>query len=209
MADTVSRAPKPTAQRPFARVLKPGRHGNAEGPAGVFAAPRDGVAVIAVIARRGQFAALTEKFRSRWGLALPPGPHRVEAGEVSVVSIAPGRWLFLQETADPTALAATLATELAGLASIVDLSDARCILQLWGPRLRAVLAKGLPIDIHPERFGPNDAAASMIALIDVQLWQLDDRPCFELAVPRSYAGSLAGWLIASAGEFGLEAVDSQ
>ena len=194
------------ANTPFARVLKPGRHGKAEGPAGVFAAPRDGVAVIAVLVRRGQFAALTEKFRRSWGLDLPPGPLRVEAGEVAVVGFAPGRWLFLQETADPAGLAATLAAELAGLASVVDLSDARCLLRLWGPKLRTVLAKGLPINVHPERFGPNDAASSMIALIDVQLWQLDDRPCFELAVPRSYAGSLAGWLIASAGEFGLEAI---
>ena len=197
------------ADTPFARVLKPGRHGKAEGPAGLFAAPRNGVAIIAVLVRRGQFAALTEAFRHRWSLDLPPGPHRVEAGEISVVGFAPGRWLFLQETADPAGLAASLAAELAGLASVVDLSDARCVLRLWGPKLRAVLAKGLPIDVHPERFGPNDAAASMIALIDVQLWQLDDRPCFELAVPRSYAGSLAGWLIASAGEYGLEAVTEE
>ncbi len=194
------------ADTPFARVLKPGRHGKAEGPAGLFAEPRPGMAVIAILVRRGQFAALTEAFRRRWSLDLPPGPHRVEAGAVSVVGFAPGRWLFLQETADPTGLAASLAQDLAGLASVVDLSDARCVLRLWGPRLRAVLAKGLPIDIHPERFGPNDAASSMIALIDVQLWQLDDRPCFDLAVPRSYAGSLAGWLVASAGEYGLEVV---
>jgi sarcosine oxidase subunit gamma len=184
--------------------LKPGRHGKAEGEAGIFAAPRPGMAVIALLVRRGQFAALTEKFRAQSGLDLPPGPHRATAGDISVVSFAPGRWLFLQENSDPAGLAARLATELAGLASVVDLSDARCVLRLWGPKLRAVLAKGLPIDIHPERFGPNDAAASMIALIDVQLWQLDDRPCFELAVPRSYASSLAGWLIASAGEYGLE-----
>jgi len=192
------------ADSPFFRALPPGRHGKAEGPAGLFAQPRDGLAIIALSARRGQAAVMADTLRNSWGIDLPDGPRRAEAGEVAAVGIGPGRWLLLQETADPAGLTAKLATELAALASVVDLSDARCVLRLRGPKLRAVLAKGLPIDIHPERFGPNDAASSMIALIDVQLWQLDDRPCFELAVPRSYAGSFADWLVASAGEYGLE-----
>ena len=42
-----------------------------------------------------------------------------------------------------------------------------------------------------------------IAHIGVQLWQLDDAPTYELAVPRSMAKSFWTWFSASAAEFGL------
>jgi heterotetrameric sarcosine oxidase gamma subunit len=59
---------------------------------------------------------------------------------------------------DRTALAATLEGELGAQAAVTDLSDSRCALRLWGLRLRDVLTKGLPIGLHPGRFGPGDAA---------------------------------------------------
>ncbi len=170
---------------PFLAVLPVGRSGVVHGPAGVSVALRETVAQIAVTARRGQDAALTEQFRARYGLVAPTGPRHIVAGPTALVGIGSGRWIFLQDMEDSTALAARLAAELGASAAVADLSDSRCILRLWGPRLRDVFAKGLPIDLHPSRFGPGDAAASVIVLITVLLWQLDERPCFEIAVPRS------------------------
>ena len=43
-----------------------------------------------------------------------------------------------------------------------------------------------------------------IAHIGVQLWQRDDRPTYEIAVARSFAGSLWSWLEEAAAEFGCE-----
>jgi len=183
---------------PLQAAFPVGRSGVVQGPAGVSVALRGSVAQIAITARRGQDAAMAELFQARYGLA----------GPVALVGIGPGRWIFLHDAADSTSLAATLAAELGALAAVTDLSDSRCVLRLWGPQLRAVFAKGLPIDLHPSRFAPGDAATSVIALINVHLWQLDELPCFEIAVPRSLVGSFAAWLRASAGEFGMDVVDA-
>ena len=53
-------------------------------------------------------------------------------------------------------------------------------------------------------FQPGSAALTAIALIGVQLWQVDDTPTYDLAVFRSMAGSFWSWLSASAAEFGVE-----
>ena len=73
-----------------------------------------------------------------------------------------------------------------------------------GPHARAVLAKGLPIDLHPLAFGSGSAATSTISLMGVQLWQIDDAPTYELAIFRSVSASFWRWLTASAAEFGYK-----
>ncbi len=56
-----------------------------------------------------------------------------------------------------------------------DQSDARLVLHLSGPRVRDVLAKGVPIDLHPKVFKPGDVATTLIAYIGVQIDMLDAR----------------------------------
>ena len=64
----------------------------------------------------------------------------------------------------------------------------------------------MPLDLHPLRFGPGDAAATLVALVSAWIGQVDDKPTFEIAVPCSQAGSFAHWLKASAAEFGMEVI---
>ena len=71
-----------------------------------------------------------------------------------------------------------------------------------GPRVRDTLAKGCSLDLHPRAFKPGDAATTPVALIDCQIWQLDETPTYALAVPSSFAESFWDWLTASAAEFG-------
>jgi methylglutamate dehydrogenase subunit D len=78
------------------------------------------------------------------------------------------------------------------------------VLRLTGPQARAVLAKGLPIDLHPRAFAPGSAATSTISLMGVQIWQVDDAPTYDLAFFRSVSASFWHWLTASAAEFGYE-----
>ena len=69
---------------------------------------------------------------------------------------------------------------------------------------RDLLAKGVPIDLHPRAFKPGDAAQTQVAHIGVLIAQIDDAPTYELLAARSFTGSLWSWLEASALEFGLE-----
>ncbi len=96
------------------------------------------------------------------------------------------------------------ASSLGSLASISDQSDSRMVLRLSGARVRDALAKALPIDLHPRAFGPGRAAVTQAAHIGVVIWQRDAAPSFDLAVARSYAGSLVEWLIGASAEYGLD-----
>jgi heterotetrameric sarcosine oxidase gamma subunit len=95
-----------------------------------------------------------------------------------------------------------LAKQLTGHAAITEQSDSKAVIRISGTRAREVLAKGCSLDLHPRVFKPGDAATTPIALIDCQLWQIDDAPSYDLAVPSSFAESFWSWLTASAAEYG-------
>ena len=177
----------------FAGHLEAGHFGANAGTPGIVASCVDYAGMALVIARKGQNAALALKWR------LEPGPKRHIAGARAFVGLGPGQWLVTGEAG----LASHLAGELADLASVTDQTDSRAVLRLSGNKVREVLAKGVPLDLHPASFSSGDAAATLVSLVSVWLWQLDDAPTYELAVPRSMAGSFAAWLVASSGEFGM------
>ena len=78
------------------------------------------------------------------------------------------------------------------------------MLRLSGELVREVLAKGIPLDLHPRKFKTGVIASTMISQMVVQIQQLDDRPTFQLMAFRSFAGSLLSWLTKSAAQFGYE-----
>jgi sarcosine oxidase gamma subunit len=55
-------------------------------------------------------------------------------------------------------------------------------------------------------FEPADAATTPIALIDCVLWQVDEEPSYDLAVPSTLAEGFWSWLTAAAAEYGYEVV---
>ena len=200
------------SNRPFhalsalAGIAVPGRFGKEGGEPGVVIEERAGLGLATVAARKGQADALKRAVASAYGVELPDSSHIAGGPSVRFVGYGPGQWLAVSETLAGEALARDLAQNLRGLASISDQSGGRTVLLVRGPRARAVLAKGLPIDLHPLAFGPGSAATSTISLMGVQLWQTDDAPTYELAIFRSVSASFWRWLTASAAEFGYEVV---
>ncbi|MGL4960275.1 MAG: sarcosine oxidase subunit gamma [Inquilinus sp.] len=177
-----------------------GRSGRPEGEPGVTVRPRDDLALARVIARKGRADDLAAAVRSRYGLDLPSTPKRVEQGGLAVIWSGPGQWLAVAE--DGRDLARELADAIGAFAAVSDQSDGLAVLRVSGPQARDALIKGVGLDLHPRAFGPGDAAVTVIAHVGAQLWQLDNRPSYEVAVYRSFAGSLWRWLEASAAEFG-------
>ena len=109
---------------------------------------------------------------------------------------------------DPLAVGQPRAfSQLRDLASISDQSDGRVIIRVGGARAREALAKGVPVDLHPDAFRPGDAAVTTVAYIGVALWQVDDAPTYEFSVPRSYVTAFHEWLTAAAAEFGVRVAD--
>jgi methylglutamate dehydrogenase subunit D len=188
----------------LAGLTVPGRYGRSGGAPGVVISERSGLGLATLAARKGQAAALAAAVREAYGVDLPDTSRAVRGPQASFIGYGLGQWLAVSEKLGGEALACELAQKLKGLASVSDQHGGRTVLRISGPRTRDVLAKGLPIDLHPRAFGPGSAATSTISLMGVQLWQVDDAPTYDLAIFRSVSASFWRWLRASAAEFGYE-----
>jgi methylglutamate dehydrogenase subunit D len=119
----------------------------------------------------------------------------------------PAQWLAIGAGVQGDALVARLRAELSGLASISDQTDGRVVIRLRGPDVRSLLAKGLPIDLHPRAFAPGHAAVTVLGQVGLHIWQVDAQPTYDLVVPTSYAAYVWHWIVDAAAQFGLS-VDS-
>jgi methylglutamate dehydrogenase subunit D len=178
-----------------------------DGRAGVTLTLRRGVALATVSARRNGLDAVVGRVRDAFGLEPVPARKCVIAGPIAFVWAGPGQWLAMAEGEDGAAFERRLRAALGDLASVSDQSDGRTIIRLSGAHARDVLAKGVPIDLHPRVFGVGDTAITTVAHTAVQLWQVDKTPTYELIVPRSFAACFWEWLTESAAEFGYVIAD--
>jgi methylglutamate dehydrogenase subunit D len=168
---------------------------------GVTLTERINLQMIGLAAASHRVPAVIEAMRAEWRLALPLVPRYVEGHGLAAVWAGPQRWILLAE-ADADLLAC-LHARMAGLASVTEQGDGRCVLRVNGPCAQASLAKLLPIDLHPRTFSEGDTALTVAAHMHVHLWQIDARPTYDLAVSRSYAVSFFAALTAAAAEFGV------
>jgi heterotetrameric sarcosine oxidase gamma subunit len=185
----------------LAGLIRPGRYGAAGGAAGVRIGPRTGLALASLSARKGCGAELREAVRAAFGAELPERPRVAHGDGVAFIWAGPESWLVLRQGDD---LEPALRDALGAHASVTDQSDGRTVLRVAGPRARDLLAKGLPIDVHPRAFMPGDVALTLVAHLGVHLWQLDDTPSYDLAVLSGYARSLLAWMLESGAEYGVD-----
>lgn len=183
-------------------IAVPGLYGRKVGAPGVTLAERIDPGIATVMTRKGRAAALRDAVQAAYALSLPDTSRLAAGPDAGFIGTGPGQWLAVSDRLANGALAADLAAKLNGLASISDQSDGRAVIRIAGPKARDVLAKGLPIDLHPSVFTTGSAATSAISLMGVTLWQVDDTPTYDIAVFRSLAGSFWRWLTDSASEFG-------
>ncbi len=186
---------------PWAGVWRRGRLGNQSGAPGVTIVESTPCAMALMSLRRGSGDGLTRAVTA-WGLELPLKPRWVNAQGLTLLWAGPGQWLVRRSGSF-----AQLEADLSGWtshATLIDQSHSRAALTISGPRVRDALAKGFEIDLHPRAFRAGDVAMTVAVGISALLWQLDDRPTYEVAVPRSMAGGFGHWLSDAAAEFGCK-----
>jgi sarcosine oxidase subunit gamma len=179
----------------LAPVWRPGRHGRADGPAGLRVTERRIGGAISLAAREAGVDALAAAL----GWDLPRRPRHVVTEAAEIIWTGPGRWLVLSERDRE----AEWRARAGALGSVADQSDSRAVLRLDGARTRDALAKGVSLDLHPRVFAVGDAAATLAAHVPALLWRPDEDG-FVIAVPRGYAVSFLEWLEASSLEYGLQ-----
>jgi sarcosine oxidase, subunit gamma len=121
---------------------------------------------------------------------LPTTPNTwVPRGSGRAIWLGPDEWLVTGEVPD-----------LAGADVVVDVSGQRTTLRLAGEHVRAVLATGCALDLHPRAFPQGSAAQTLLGMAGVVLLALDGAE-YEVLVRSSFARYLADWLLDAAVEF--------
>ncbi len=187
-------------------AFTPGRIGRLDGPPGLVVREHTARLLASMIARPGQTTTLSAATERAFGAPLPLAPRVASGAGVSFIWSGPGHWLV--ESGSAAINMDVLLTSCAGLASVFEQTDSRVVLEVGGPRVRDVLAKGLPIDLHPASFQVGHVALTSASHIGVQLWQTAADPVYRIAVARSFFASFWHWLASSASAYGCEIINS-
>ncbi len=172
-----------TRSSALANAAFPGRFGADQGAPGVVLRVLQPETLLMVMARVGKGKAVAEAL-SKWRGAR-------------VMWAGPEQW-YVQ---GPTH--AALEKALGGVASVVDQSHGRVTLCVSGPKARAVLAKGTPVDLHTDQFAIGKSALTQMAHVGVHLTRTGGDE-FEVSVFRGFAESFWQWLTEMSLEFGFQ-----
>jgi heterotetrameric sarcosine oxidase gamma subunit len=188
---------------PLARALTPGDFGAVRqaGPGVVFRDRRD-LSLVTVQVGPEQQAAARQKLEAA-GLALPEVGQAARSGDASVIWSALDRWIAVAPRA-PGRLHQTLSQAFGGDprahgVALVDQSSGLFALEIGGPKLDALLAKGTPVDLHA--LATDRTAATGIDHQPVTLWRTSPQTVL-LLVGRSFAQDTLEFLQEMALEFG-------
>ena len=165
--------------------------------AAVTIADRRGLAIVQLMAAKGQALALAE----RLGIAGGPG-RATTTDELTALPLAPGQWLLIARSGRDGSFARMIAERARGLGHASDQSHGRACLRLSGAKARELLQKGCRLDIHPRAAGPGFCAQTPIAQIGVLLHQIDDTPTYDLYLYPGLARSFLEWLEEGAAQYG-------
>ncbi|RKP43503.1 sarcosine oxidase subunit gamma [Trinickia fusca] len=136
-------------------------------------------------ARDEAFVAAVER---TLGVRVPVKPNTIrQAAEYDALWLGPDEWLVRSGEPRAATLEPKLSAALAGVfASVVDVSSGYTVLEASGERVRDVLSRGCPLDLHPRVFAPGRCAQSHYFKASIMLVPMS-HDTFEIVVRRSFA----------------------
>ncbi|MDX8516543.1 sarcosine oxidase subunit gamma [Mesorhizobium captivum] len=195
-------------QSPLQQALVPGRHGGAGTQAGVTLEEVRGVGLIQVMARRGRAAETIKAAKKLFSVEPPDTPRAVSGRNATLIWSGPDQFMVLsaRQTDDQFA---KLTGAFAGVASLSDQSDGRCLIRIAGSGARQALAKFSSLDLHDSVFPAGAAATTAVDHTAVNLWRepgrVDVNAVFNMLVFTSFADSLWHTILDSCLEYGVQA----
>lgn len=199
--------PKPaiaiTRVSALADVAVQGRFGADKGAPGVTLSVRHPMSIVTVIARKDKAEALSKAIAAVYEFPLPGVGESATGNGLALHWCGAEQYFAIAEGKAEAELYRELKSRLEGLASCSDQSHGRIIIRVSGPKARALLAKGTPIDLHPSAFGPGKSAMTQMAHVGVHLTQTAEET-FELSVFRGFSENFWEWLTEQAEEYGYQ-----
>ncbi|TBU87538.1 sarcosine oxidase subunit gamma [Phytopseudomonas dryadis] len=151
----------------------------------------------------GRDPAFAEGVHKALGLELPVALGLVAKGERSLQWMGPDEFLLIVPGGEELATEQALREALAGQhIQVVNVSGGQTLLELSGPRVREVLMKSTPYDVHPSQFPVGKAIGSSFAKTQLYIRHTGE-DTWELLVRRSFSDYIWAWLQDASGEYGL------
>jgi heterotetrameric sarcosine oxidase gamma subunit len=173
------------------------------GNPGVILAERRPLSIVHVAGKSGD-AAFASGVKKACGCDLPlDGGTVATAGDLSIIWLAPTRWLVVAPDRGAGVLEASLRDACGDGGAIIDVSHGRTVIRISGAHARTVLMKGAPLDFHSKVFTPGSCATSTISQCGVVLSCVDENT-IDLYVFRAFGQHMWEWVCEAAGEFGYK-----
>jgi sarcosine oxidase subunit gamma len=138
---------------------------------------------------------------SMLAVSLPRATGTIARGRADILCIGPGDWLVIALDSEFAGFQESLGKALQGTAfNATDVSQALSRIEVEGPEIRDLLAKGCSLDFHPPLFPPGRALRTRFAGIPV-IVRCTGTATFELIVTRSFLDYLIAWLADAELEF--------
>jgi sarcosine oxidase, subunit gamma len=136
------------------------------------------------------------------GVTWPKKTGVVVSGRADVICVGPTDWLVVAADRHAAEWLQRLEGEFHGSSTFraTDMSHALARIQLDGPEVRDLLAKGCSLDLYPPLFPPGRSARTRFAGMPV-IVRCEQPSTFECIVSRSYADYLLCWLADASVEF--------
>lgn len=137
------------------------------------------------------------------GLELPVALTLVAEGETSLQWMSPDEWLLIVPQGEEHAAEQRLREALSGLhIQVVNISGGQTLLELSGEKVRQMLMKSTPYDVHPSNFPVGKAVGTHFAKSQLVIRHTAE-DVWELVVRRSFADYIWLWLQDASAEYGL------
>jgi sarcosine oxidase subunit gamma len=161
---------------------------------------------------RGKAAdqAFLARVLSAIGLNLPMVANTTTSdGGITAIWLGPDEWLITARPGREAEIAGKLQDAVAGLfAAVTDVSEARTVIAVAGPRARDLMAKATSLDLHPRVFRAGLCAQTGFARATMILLQTADDgaaggPAYEIFIADSFADYAWQWLEAAGADYGI------
>jgi len=145
-----------------------------------------------------------DEAQMRFGVSLPVDPNTTAKSDtVTALWLGPGSWLLVSRNgAQPGDFESSRAGLNAAGGALFDVSDSRVAWTISGAHAATVLAKGCPLDFHPQVFRPGTCAQSLLGHIGALF--VKEADAFTVMVARSFARDVWHALTGAAAQYGYQ-----
>tara|TARA_B100000953_G_C17879252_1_gene377445 strand:- start:127 stop:735 length:609 start_codon:yes stop_codon:yes gene_type:complete len=158
------------------------------------------------IALFGEDDLFFEKISNKLNISLPTTPNTTANNEkITALWLSKKEWLLVVNPSIDTEEVRSLQNHISDIHALaLDVSDRWTAINVSGKKAIDVLSKGTTIDLDNSVFGSGSCAQTTLWTVNVIIYQIDEKPTFDIFVDSTMAKFLWQWLEHSSKEYVYE-----